>query len=61
MNLGNYFAELKLRNVYRVAVIYAVVAWLLIQVATQVFPFFEIPDWELASWCLPFSSAFRLR
>ena len=41
----NFFAELKRRHVYRVAIAYAVVAWLLIQVATQVFPFFEIPTW----------------
>src|SRR3989442_172620 len=41
----SFFAELKRRNVYKVAVAYAVVAWLLIQVATQVFPFFEIPNW----------------
>jgi TolB-like protein/Tfp pilus assembly protein PilF len=39
------FTELKRRNVYKVAVAYAVVAWLLIQIATQVFPFFEIPNW----------------
>lgn len=41
----NFFAELKRRNVYKVAVAYAVVSWLLIQVATQVFPFLEIPNW----------------
>jgi TolB-like protein/Flp pilus assembly protein TadD len=41
----NFFAELKRRKVYRVAVAYAVVSWLLIQIATQVFPFFEIPMW----------------
>jgi hypothetical protein len=41
------FAELKRRNVYKVAVAYAVVAWLLIQIATQVFPFFEIPNWAV--------------
>jgi TolB-like protein/Flp pilus assembly protein TadD len=41
----NFFTELKRRNVYKVAVAYAVVAWLLIQIATQVFPFFEIPGW----------------
>jgi TolB-like protein len=41
----NFFAELKRRNVYKVAVAYAVVGWLLVQVATQVFPFFEIPNW----------------
>src|SRR5947209_12693960 len=45
MNFGNFFAELKRRNVYKVAVAYAVVGWLLIQVATQVFPFLEIPNW----------------
>jgi TolB-like protein len=41
----NFFSELKRRNVYKVAVAYAVVGWLLVQVATQVFPFFEIPNW----------------
>jgi TolB-like protein/Flp pilus assembly protein TadD len=40
-----FFVELKRRHVYRVAIAYAVVAWLLIQIATQVFPFFEIPNW----------------
>jgi serine/threonine-protein kinase len=45
MNLQNFFDELKRRHVYRVAIAYSVVAWLLIQVATQVFPFFEIPNW----------------
>src|SRR6184192_3742327 len=43
----NFFAELKRRNVYKVAVAYAVVSWLLIQVSTQVFPFFEIPNWAV--------------
>src|SRR5256886_2725881 len=41
----NFFAELKRRNVYKVAVAYAVIAWLFVQVATQVFPFLEIPNW----------------
>jgi len=45
VNPKNFFAELKRRNVYKVAIAYGVVAWLLIQVATQVFPFFEIPNW----------------
>jgi TolB-like protein/Tfp pilus assembly protein PilF len=45
MSSRNFFAELKRRNVYKVAVGYAVVGWLLIQIATQVFPFFEIPNW----------------
>ena len=45
MKPANFFAELKRRNVYKVAIAYAVVGWLLIQIATQVFPFFEIPNW----------------
>ncbi len=47
MNLKNFFVEAKRRNVYKVAIAYAIVAWLLIQVATQVFPFFEIPNWAV--------------
>ena len=47
MNARSFFAELKRRNVYKVAVAYGVVGWLLIQVATQVFPFLEIPNWTI--------------
>src|SRR6476660_109554 len=47
MNPKIFFGELKRRNVYKVAVAYAVVGWLLIQVATQVFPFMEIPNWMI--------------
>ena len=47
MSDRNFFAELKRRNVYKVAVAYAVVSWLLIQIATQVFPFFEVPNWAI--------------
>ena len=43
--MKSFFGELKRRRVYSVAVAYVVVAWLLIQVATQVFPFFDIPNW----------------
>ncbi|HLC13279.1 MAG TPA: tetratricopeptide repeat protein [Chthoniobacterales bacterium] len=45
MNSGRFFSELKRRNVYKVAVAYAIVGWLLVQIATQVFPFLEIPTW----------------
>jgi TolB-like protein/Tfp pilus assembly protein PilF len=45
--MSNFFGELKRRNVYKVAVAYAVASWLLIQIATQVFPFFEIPNWAV--------------
>src|SRR3989475_9827521 len=47
VNDRNFFAELKRRNVYKVAAAYAVVAWLLMQVASQIFPFFEIPNWAV--------------
>src|SRR5947209_8758306 len=47
MNPNPFFGELRRRNVYKVAVAYAVVGWLLIQVATQVFPFLEIPNWAI--------------
>src|SRR6266576_2947579 len=47
MNPKGFFGELKRRNVYKVAIAYAVVGWLLTQVATQVFPFFEIPNWGI--------------
>jgi TolB-like protein/Tfp pilus assembly protein PilF len=47
VNPKNFFAELKRRNVYKVAIAYAVVAWLLMQIATQVFPFLEIPNWAI--------------
>jgi hypothetical protein len=47
VNLRNFFAELKRRSVYKVAIAYGVVAWLLMQVASQIFPFFEIPNWAV--------------
>jgi TolB-like protein/Tfp pilus assembly protein PilF len=47
VNVQRFFAELKRRNVYRAAIGYAVVGWLLIQVATQVLPFFEISNWRI--------------
>jgi TolB-like protein/Tfp pilus assembly protein PilF len=47
MDPKKFFGELKRRNVYKVAVAYAVVAWLLMQIASQIFPFFEIPNWAV--------------
>ncbi|PZR73124.1 MAG: hypothetical protein DLM73_11430 [Chthoniobacterales bacterium] len=47
MDSKKFFAELKRRKVYRVAIAYAVVSWVLIQIATQTFPFFEIPNWAV--------------
>jgi len=45
--LKNFFSELKRRNVYKVAVAYAVVAWLLIQAASIFFPAFDAPPWVM--------------
>jgi TolB-like protein/Tfp pilus assembly protein PilF len=45
MNVSGFLTELKRRRVYTVAAAYVVTAWLLIQVATQVFLFFNIPNW----------------
>jgi TolB-like protein/Tfp pilus assembly protein PilF len=47
VNPTNFFAELKRRNVYRAAVAYGVVAWFLTQLTTQVFPFFEVPNYAV--------------
>src|SRR5882762_997167 len=45
MNSHNFFAELKRRNVYKVAVAYAVVGWLVIQISSTVLPTFHAPEW----------------
>jgi len=47
MDPGTFFTELKRRKVYRVAVAYAIVAWLLIQAASILFPTFEAPPWVM--------------
>src|SRR6266403_1145446 len=47
MKIDNFFGELQRRNVYKVAVAYAVVAWLLIQAASILFPTFEAPTWVM--------------
>ncbi|HEY4282424.1 MAG TPA: tetratricopeptide repeat protein, partial [Chthoniobacterales bacterium] len=44
MNPGNFFAELKRRNVYKVAVAYAVVGWLMMQVTATIVPALHLPD-----------------
>ena len=47
MSEHNFFAELKRRNVYKVAVAYLVVAWLLIQAASIFLPAFDLPGWVM--------------
>ena len=47
VNARKFLNELKRRKVYRLAAAYAVLAWLIIQVVTQTFPFLEIPNWTI--------------
>jgi adenylate cyclase len=47
VKIDNFFAELKRRNVYKVAITYAVVSWLLIQAASILLPTFEAPAWVM--------------
>ncbi|GAA0710491.1 hypothetical protein [Dokdonella soli] len=47
MRTSSFFAELRRRNVLRAGAFYAAAGWLLVQIATQVFPFFDIPNWAV--------------
>jgi TolB-like protein/Flp pilus assembly protein TadD len=45
MNSKGFFSELRRRNIFRVAAAYAIVSWLIVQIATSTFPVLEIPSW----------------
>ena len=60
MNAWSFVTEAKRRNVYKVAIAYAVVAWLLAEIATQIFPFFESPNWALRLVVLLFIPGFSI-
>ncbi|PYL06311.1 MAG: hypothetical protein DME33_14065, partial [Verrucomicrobia bacterium] len=47
MKIDHFFAELKRRNVYKVAIAYIVAGWALSQGIAQVFPVFDIPNWVI--------------
>jgi TolB-like protein/Tfp pilus assembly protein PilF len=47
VNAKKFLTELKRRNVYKVAIAYAIVAWLLLQAASILFPTFEAPSWTM--------------
>jgi adenylate cyclase len=47
MNPRNFFAELKRRNVYKVAIAYAVTGWAIAEGASQIFPAFDVPNWAV--------------
>ena len=52
MKIDNFFAELKRRNVYKVAVAYLVVSWLLIQAGSIFFPAFDAPPWVMRTFII---------
>src|SRR3982075_2610448 len=60
MKIDNFFAELKRRNVYKVAITYAVVSWLLIQAASILLPTFEAPAWVMKAFVVFLALGFVL-
>jgi TolB-like protein/Tfp pilus assembly protein PilF len=60
MNSKNFFSELKRRNVYKVAVAYAVVAWLLLQALSILLPAFDAPPWVLRVFIAAIAAGFPL-
>ena len=60
MNLARFFTELKRRNVYKVAITYAVVAWLLVQVGSILFPTFEVPAWVMKVFITAIAAGFPI-
>ncbi len=52
MSTGNFFAELKRRNVYKVVITYAVIAWLLIEIAAMILASNEAPSWVLTAFVI---------
>jgi serine/threonine-protein kinase len=57
---GNFFSELKRRNVYKVAVAYGVIAWLLFQAASILLPTFEAPSWVMKAFTVFLALGFIL-
>src|SRR5262245_66209886 len=49
-DMNSFFRELKQRKVYRVAIGYAVVAWLVVQISATVMPAYHAPDWILQAF-----------
>ena len=58
MALQKFFSELKRRNVYKVAITYAVVAWLAVQVGSILFPTFEVPAWVMKVYVTAIAAGF---
>ena len=60
MNPTKFLTELKRRNVYKVAITYAVVAWLLIQAASIFLPTFDAPPWMMRAFIVFLALGFIL-
>jgi hypothetical protein len=60
VNAWSFVTEAKRRNVYKVAIAYAVVAWPLAEIATQIFPLFESPNWAVRLVVLLFIPGFSI-
>src|SRR5437868_12731909 len=60
MEERSLFAELKRRNVYKVAVAYIVISWLLIQAASILLPTFEAPSWVMKAFVVLLALGFVL-
>jgi len=60
VKIDNFFAELKRRNVYKVAVAYIVAGWALSQGIAQVFPVFDVPNWVIRLIVLLISIGFPI-
>ena len=56
-----FFQELRRRKVIRVAVVYAITAWLLVQITAILFPMFDIPDWASRLVVILLAIGFRIR
>ena len=57
---SSFFAELKRRNVFRVALTYAVVAWLLIEIAAVFLPMFDAPEWIITAFLVLLALGFAV-
>jgi adenylate cyclase len=60
MKIDDFFTELKRRNVYKVAVAYAIVAWLLLQALSILLPAFDAPSWVLRVFIAAIAAGFPL-
>lgn len=47
MKFKHFFQELKRRHIFRVATVYVIVGWIIIQVVTAIFPTFDFPEWTI--------------